>query len=110
MEEVTIGDSTLSIPNETEFFNNFMVYQDDMKPSDVGLAGNIVMIGYKLLEEQCPSCRKALSNQMRVLYGNLPKYYQNHEQKRSRLFNFVDPKFNSIEIRLGETLIGTIIR
>ena len=47
--------SEITFKNETDFFNHIMVYQDAMKPSDVGLAGNIVLIGYKLLEEQCPS-------------------------------------------------------
>jgi hypothetical protein len=100
----------LVFKNETEFFNHIMVYQDSMKPSDVGLAGNIVLIGYKLLEEQCPSCRNAMAQQLRILYANLPKYYKNHPEKKNAFFKFLEENINLIKLYHGDIEIGIIER
>jgi len=100
----------LIFKNETEFFNEMMVYQDSMKPNDVGLAGNIVMIGYKLLEESCPSCRQAMSQQLRILYGNLPRYYNNHPDKKKIFFDLINEETKKISIFLGDKEIGVVER
>lgn len=100
----------LTFRNETEFFNHVMIYQDSMKPNEVGLVGNIVIIGYKLLEEQCPSCRQAMSQQLRVLYGNLPRYYQNHPEKKTKFFEILDKNVSKLNIFSSEKEIGSIVR
>ena len=102
--------SEMTFKNETDFFNHIMVYQDVMIPSEVGLAGNIVLIGYKLLEEQCPSCRQAMSQQLRVLYTNLPKYYKNHPDKKTAFFKFLDESIKTLKIHHGDTEIGIVER
>lgn len=102
--------SELSFRNETDFFNQMMVYQDSMKPSDVGIAGNMVLIGFKLLEEQCPSCRQAMSQQLRVLYGNLPKYYKNHPEKKKALFALLGEEVRTLRLSLGDKELGVVDR
>jgi len=51
-----------------------------------------------------------MSQQLRILYGNLPRYYNNHPDKKKIFFDLINEETKKISIFLGDKEIGVIER